>query len=183
MLTVLVILQAAQVAFLWLHDWLPLGTLNDIPAVHAADSRARLVAVTIIQSLPFTLCLAFTLAHPAPPTPHWLLWWLWISYGFLFAGELRAWWIPYLFVSDPERANRYQAMFGKTHAFLPARNGIVPNTLHVALHACTAGTLVVLACLTVQSCRKSVVCRSKKDSAFLGKKAKRLLFSDVLQCY
>jgi excisionase family DNA binding protein len=46
--------------------------------------------------------------------------WLWISYGLLFIGELTAWWIPYLFHSQPERAARYQAMFGATHAFLPA---------------------------------------------------------------
>ena len=39
-------------------------------------------------------------------------------------------------------------MFGGIHAFLPERNGIVPNTLHVMLHACTAGKLIVLAVLT-----------------------------------
>jgi hypothetical protein len=35
-------------------------------------------------------------------------------------------------------------MFGNTHAFLPERNGIVPNTLHCILHAATVATLVVL---------------------------------------
>jgi hypothetical protein len=46
------------------------------------------------------------------------------------------------------RAARYQAMFGQTHAFLPERNGIRPNTLHVILHAATLTTLVVLGALT-----------------------------------
>jgi hypothetical protein len=40
-------------------------------------------------------------------------------------------------------------MFGNTHAFLPERNGIRPNTLHILLHACTAATLVLLAQLTL----------------------------------
>jgi hypothetical protein len=149
MLALLVLLQAAQVAILWLHDWLPLGSLNDIPAVHAADSRSRLAVVTIIQSVPFTLGLVFTLSHLAAPLPDWVLQWLWISYGILFAGELRAWWLPYLVFHEPARSARYRAMFGATHAFLPERNGMVPNTLHVVLHACTAATLVALACLHV----------------------------------
>ena len=39
-------------------------------------------------------------------------------------------------------------MFGGTHAFLPERNGVRPNTLHVVLHGCTAATLAVMAALT-----------------------------------
>jgi hypothetical protein len=77
--------------------------------------------------------------------PGWLWWWLWISYGLLLVGELNAWWLPYLVKpADPERVARYRAMFGNTHAFLPERNGIVPNTLHCILHAATVATLVVL---------------------------------------
>jgi len=52
--------------------------------------------------------------------------------------------IPYFFRPDVKRAARYRAMFGHTHAFLPERNGIVPNTLHVALHAATLATLLIL---------------------------------------
>jgi hypothetical protein len=59
-------------------------------------------------------------------------------------GQIRAWWIPYLFRADPQRAARYRIMFGNTHAFLPVRNGIVPNTAHVMLYAFTAATLAVL---------------------------------------
>jgi len=40
-------------------------------------------------------------------------------------------------------------MFAATHAFLPERNGIRPNTLHVILHLATLATLLVLAVLTV----------------------------------
>ena len=79
-----------------------------------------------------------------------MFWWLWISYGLLFVGELTAWWIPYLFRPEPERAARYQAMFGATHAFVPERNDIRPNTLHVILHIVTLMTLVVLGAVTAQ---------------------------------
>lgn len=64
-------------------------------------------------------------------------------------GELQAWWIPYFFRSDPARAARYQTMFGNTHAFLPERNGIRPNTLHIILHVATLATLAVLAVIAV----------------------------------
>jgi hypothetical protein len=44
---------------------------------------------------------------------------------------------------------RYQAMFGRTHAFLPVRNGIRPNTLHVVLHLIIVAILAVLALLSL----------------------------------
>jgi len=144
MLYGLIALQAVQVAILWLHDWLPVPPLNDVRAVRAADSIARLVFVTLIQSVPYTIGLACSIREMADGFPGWLRYWLWISYGLLFFGEIRAWWVPYLVRSDPQRALRYRAMFGRTHAFLPEHNGIRPNTLHVLLHTCMAATLVVL---------------------------------------
>ena len=59
-------------------------------------------------------------------------------------GELTAWWIPYLTRPQPARAARYRLMFGRTHAFLPERHGIVPNTLHCLLHLATVATLAIL---------------------------------------
>ena len=55
-----------------------------------------------------------------------------------------------LFSRAAERAARYQAMFGGTHAFLPVHNGIRPNTLHVILHAGTLAILVVLVVMLTQ---------------------------------
>jgi hypothetical protein len=140
----LLALQAFQVALLWTHDWIPLERLNDVAAVRKQDSLRRLVTVTLIQSVPYSLGLAFSAWYLGAKLPGWVLDWLWISYGLLFLGELRAWWIPYLFGTAPERIARYQAMFGNTHAFLPKRKGIVPNTLHFFLHVATASTLIVL---------------------------------------
>lgn len=143
----LIALQALQVAFLWLHDWVPLGPLNNVARVRAEDSTPALVKTTLIQSVPYTLGLIFSVSFRQTQHPAWTLEWLWISYVLLFLGELRAWWVPYLVRAEPVRVERYTRMFGGTHAFLPVRNGIVPNTLHCLLHAATAATLVLLALL------------------------------------
>ncbi len=145
MLSVLIALQALQVAILWLHDWLPLRPLNDVVEAQAQDSRGRLIRVTVIQSLPFTVGLVASIVFARTGHPSWVWSWLWISYAILFAGELRAWWWPYLVRPDPVRAARYRVMFGGTATFLPERNGMVPNALHTILHAATAATLIVLA--------------------------------------
>lgn len=150
MLSLLICLQTIQVAILCAHDWVPLGRLNDVAAVQAHDTRSRLVRVTIIQSLPYTIGLIATVTYARSGRPAWVWDWLWISYAILLGGELRAWWWPYLLRPDPERAARYQAMFGRTSAFLPERNGIAPNTLHTILHASTAATLATLFASTAQ---------------------------------
>jgi hypothetical protein len=141
---ILLVLQAFQVVFLWIHDCVPLGRLNDVAAVRSQDTTAQLVRITLIQSVPFTIGLVFSAIHFGGDYPGWLIYWLWISYGAIFVGQLRAWWVPYLLRPEPERAARYQAMFGKTHSFLPVRNGIVPNTAHILLHVATLATLIVL---------------------------------------
>jgi len=82
-----------------------------------------MVAATLISLIPFAIGLAASAVYLGRAYPAWLFWWLWISYGLLLVGELTAWWIPYLFHPEPERAARYQVMFGATHAFLPERSG------------------------------------------------------------
>jgi hypothetical protein len=120
---VLLALQLFQVLFLWVHDWIPLGRLNDVAAVRSQDTRRRLVTVTLIQTVPWTIGLCFSLLHFRRQYPEWLYDWLLISYGLLFIGQIRAWWIPYLFRPEPNRAARYQIMFGKTHCAYPASFG------------------------------------------------------------
>jgi hypothetical protein len=146
---VLFVLQAFQVAVLWLHDWLPLGGLTDPAAARRADGFSKLVQTTLIQSIPYSVLLYYSWRHLAGPLPQWLSIALWVAYGVLFLGELRAWWLPYLLIREPRRAERYQALFGRTHAFLPAHNGIRPNTLHCLLHLATAATLALLWRLTL----------------------------------
>ena len=147
-LGVLLALQSFVVLFLALHDWIPLGTLNDVKAARAANPGGKLLTTTLMSFVPYAFGLVGSFVYFARGFPEWLWWWLWISYGLLFWGLLRAWWIPYLFRAEPQRAERYRAMFGGTHAFLPERNGIQPNTLHVMFHAATVAILIVLGVLT-----------------------------------
>jgi hypothetical protein len=142
--TVLVTLQTFHVLFLGLHDWIPLGRLNDVAAVRSEISPRNLFIATIIQTSFFAVGLFFSISYFGRSYPTWLNYWLWISYTILFIGEMEAWWIPYLVRPYPKRAARYQKMFGTTHSFLPRRNDIVPNTAHVFLHLATATTLLVL---------------------------------------
>lgn len=147
----LLALQCFHVAFLALHDWIPLGNLNDIRAVRAENSTTKLLVGTFVSTLPFAFGLAASFYYLDRGYPAWLPIYLGISYALLFLGELQAWWIPYFFRAEPGRAARYQAMFGKTHAFLPERNGIRPNTLHVVLHAATVITLLLMGKLLVSA--------------------------------
>jgi hypothetical protein len=138
-------LQAFHVAFLLLHDWVPLGKFNDIRAQRTTDPLGKRVLTTVLSALPFLLLLAFSVRDVrAHRISHSLVFWLWVGYGALFAGELKAWWIPYFLRQEPERAARYQRLFGATHGFLKERNGIRPNTLHAVLHAATLCMLLLL---------------------------------------
>jgi hypothetical protein len=137
-------LQSLVVIFLLFHDWIPLGRLNNLNAIRSQDSFGRRVFVTLLPGLPAGVCLWLTVKHFGQPYTMPTEMWLWITYGILFAGVLRAWWIPYLLVPDAARAARYQTIFADTHTFLPRRNGIAPDTLHTAFHACLMATLVVL---------------------------------------
>jgi hypothetical protein len=140
--------QAFIVAFIAVHDWIPLGSLNNLAGVHSADRKGKLVAVTLLSTLPFAVGLAGSVYYASTGFPMWLKWWLWITYGAALYGLLRAWYVPYLLLPDSARAARYQTMFADTHTFLPARNGIAPNTLHVIFHAVTIAAVVLLVCLT-----------------------------------
>lgn len=144
-------LQLFQVLFLGLHDWIPLGRLNDTKAARQANPGAALLTTTAISAAPFAILLAFSLVDAPRAYPGWLIDALLIAYGVLFLGELQAWWIPYLVWPQPRRALRYEALFGRTHAFLPERNGIRPNTLHILLHVSTLATLILLGVLSARS--------------------------------
>lgn len=113
---ILLVLEGFQVLFLWLHDWIPLGRLNNVTAVRSQGTLLPLVAVALVQSAPFTFALLFSLLLFGQPYPHWLYMGLSISYGLIFVGQIRAWWIPYLFHSETGRAAGYRPMFSKCSA-------------------------------------------------------------------
>ena len=137
-------LQFIIVAFLLLHDWIPLGRLNNLAAIRSEDSIGRRVFVTLLPAVPAAIALYFCLRYIGQPYPHWLEMELWITYGIFFAGLMQAWWIPYLLLPDPKRAARYQALFAGTHTFLPRRNGIAPDTLHTIFHIVLVATMIAI---------------------------------------
>lgn len=141
--------QLFVVLFIALHDWLPLGKLNNLHGIRAADATRRLFVITTLSTLPFAIALVASAYYAKSHFPAWLSWLLWASYGAGLYGMLRAWWIPYLFVNDPVRAKRYQVRFAQTHAFLPMRNGIRPDTLHVGFHAVFVTAFVLLCVLSL----------------------------------
>jgi hypothetical protein len=137
-------LQTFVVLFLSLHDWIPLGRLNNLAAIRSEDPLLRRVFVTLLPAAPAAIGLFFSGRHFGQSYPDWLEMLLWITYGVFVIGMLRAWWVPYLFLPDPERAARYQIIFAGTHSFLPRRNGIAPDTMHTVFHLVTLSTLVAL---------------------------------------
>jgi len=137
-------LQGLVTAFLLLHDWVPLGRLSNLSAIRKEDSLARSVFVTLLPLIPAGFCLYYSVRFFGRPYPDGVSMLLWITYGFFLVGLLRAWWVPYLLIPDPERAARYQVIFAGTHTFLPKRNGMAPDTLHTIFHVGVVGTLVLL---------------------------------------
>ena len=146
-LYLLIMFQSYAVIFIALHDWISLGKLNNIQGVRKVDPTWKLLVVTVCSTVPFAVGL-FASVHYAAGFPNWLMWWLWISYGLAAYGFLRAWWVPYLLVKDSARAARYQERFAGTHSFLPVRNGIRPDTLHVTLHAVIVLIIALLGILS-----------------------------------
>jgi hypothetical protein len=138
------------VLFVVFHNWIPLGTLNNVKGVRAEFPTGKLLITTFINFIPIAIGLAASAFYFGRVYPGWVFWWLWITYGLACYGSLKAWWIPYLFRPDPKLAARYQTMYAATHSFLPAHNGIRPNTLHVLFDIVTVAILIDLAVLTAQ---------------------------------
>jgi hypothetical protein len=147
----LIALQCFVVLFVGLHNWIPLGSLNDVKAVRSVFPTGKLLVTTLTNFTPAAIGLAGSVFYFRRGFPGWLFWFLWIFYGLACYGSLKAWWIPYLFRAEPERAARDQVMYGSTHAFLPERNGVRPNTLHFIFDVATLAILGLLAVLTAQS--------------------------------
>ncbi len=137
-------LQTVVVLFLLFHDWVGLGRLNNLAAIRNQDTLLHRVVVTLLPGVPTAIGLFFSAKYFGQSYPHWLEMLLWITYGVLLLGLLRAWWIPYLVLPDKERAARYQIIFANTHTFLPRRNGMAPDTLHTLFHLATLATVLVL---------------------------------------
>jgi hypothetical protein len=144
----LVALQCFVVLFVALHNWIPLGALNNVRGVRIAFPTGKLFLTTLLNLTPVAIGLAATVFYFGRTYPGWLFWLLWITYGLACYGSLKSWWIPYLFRRDPALVARYKTMYAGTHSFLPERNGMRPNTLHMLFDIVTVAILIDLAVLT-----------------------------------
>jgi hypothetical protein len=61
----------------------------------------------------------------------------------LFTMELRAWWVPYIFGSNPETVAHLRPNWEGTIAFLPVRHAVRVNAMHCLLHVLTLAALVL----------------------------------------
>jgi hypothetical protein len=73
---VLLALQCFHVLFLALHDWIPVGSLNDVKAVCMANPVHKLVAGTLISLTPVAIGLSASAIHFGGAYPSWLFCWL-----------------------------------------------------------------------------------------------------------
>jgi hypothetical protein len=67
----LLTLQRFHVLFLALYDWIPLGTLNDVKAVRAANPAPKMVAAALITVIPFAIGFAASVIHFGRAYPAW----------------------------------------------------------------------------------------------------------------
>lgn len=151
LMSALLALQVFVVLFVAFHNWIPMGSLNNVQGVRVAFPTGKLLVTTLINFTPMAIGLTLSLLYFFTGHPRWVFWWLWIAYGLACYGSLMAWWVPYLLRPDPELALRYRTMYAGTHSFLPEHNGIRPNTLHVLFDIATLAILVDLAILTARS--------------------------------
>lgn len=145
---VLLALECFVVVFVSLHNWIPLGALNNVRGVRIAFPTFKLFATTSLNFAPFAVGLAATAFYLKSSYPGWVVWWLWISYGLACYGSFKAWWMPYLFRRDSALVARYKTMYAGTHSFLPEHNGMRPDTLHILFDLVTLAILIDLAILT-----------------------------------
>lgn len=121
--------------FMIVQDWVPLGPLNDVAAILADRTKNELIIVTLIGVVQIIVLMGLILLFVGKRYPIWAKLWLVIHPLCILVGAFVAWWIPYLSGHGAaEKVERYEKMFGNTHAFLPVMNGIVPNTLHTMFH-------------------------------------------------
>jgi hypothetical protein len=146
---ILIALQCFVVAFVGLHNWIPLGSLNDLNAVRSQFPGSKLFLTTLSNFIPAAFGLACSV-YFYRGFPGWVTWYLSIFYLLACGGSAYAWWIPYFLGAGKKRLEREQELYGKTHSFLPARYGVRPNTLHVIFDVVTLAIVITLAVIGAQ---------------------------------
>ncbi|WP_202080118.1 hypothetical protein [Caldalkalibacillus salinus] len=158
--------QGLILMFCLFHDWIPIGSLNDVQAVKAENSTGEMIRGTVLNSIWPLIGVTLTLIYMGKKYPLVASLFIFISYTSVLIGAIMAWWVPYLFgTGDAAFVDRYNTMFGNTHAFLPYMNGIVPNTVHVIFHSSLVLTLVLFSIIWYKSRKRTVQTTQKSQTA------------------
>ena len=126
-----------------LHDLLPMGQWNNLQHARSQVSSVKLATAVVVNGTVGAVPLILSYLSRGVRYPTWQRETTTFILAFLFIGELLSWWKPYFFGARAGYAERLQAIFAGTHAFLPERNGITPNALHCAMHALTLLALIL----------------------------------------
>ncbi|MHC0037785.1 hypothetical protein [Pseudoneobacillus sp. C159] len=138
----IIILQLYMILFLLLHDWVKIGPFTDPVGFGDENTLGEAIFQTAVNTLPILIGFILTLIYMGKRFPLAAKIYICLLYPIYMFGEFQAWWLPYFFGKTLGRdfdgvVERYEVMFGNTHAFLPPLNGIVINTAHVILHLST----------------------------------------------
>jgi len=127
-------LTAIFLVYVLIHDWVPLGPLNDIERQREQPLSTRIL-VEIGNVLPIVVLLTLSLLFPTGPLP---------AGAAIYAGlyivafavlAWLSWYRPYLRGSTPAREAAAAHEYGRTIQVLrPRANRIRPNLMHVILH-------------------------------------------------
>jgi hypothetical protein len=130
----LIVATAIYLGYVLVHDWVPLGRLNDMERQREQPLRTRLL-VEVGNVLPILALLIVAIVFPTGPLP-----WGAALYAGLYIVVFAvlawlSWYGPYFFGTTSERETAAAYEYGRTVQILPARGTHVrPNLMHVGLH-------------------------------------------------
>jgi hypothetical protein len=134
MFSILFILQLIIFLFLILHDLVPLGRFNDVRAVKEYKGIHKTIRDALINGIPYGFLVLVFIYVGHGTYPLWAKIYTLLVYSLYTLGILLSWYIPYFFGASEKRKIAYQKQFHNTITFLPWRNGITVNALHVIYH-------------------------------------------------
>jgi hypothetical protein len=72
MMLAFLLCQLYVVLFIALHDWLPLGRLNNLASIRVVNTKQQLLRTTILSTLPFAVGLIGSVYYSHGYFPMWL---------------------------------------------------------------------------------------------------------------
>ncbi len=157
---ILLVLLTAILVFMIVHDWIPLGSLNELEGIRAENTIGELLFTTLFNTISIGIVLFLAYWFRGRIYPLWVKAWLIIHPCFIFAGALKAWWIPYFTGADDAALKRYETMFADTHHFLPEINGFSVNTIHAVFHATLLTCIFLIVFIVVSQLMKQYKTRT-----------------------